>query len=277
MTNSNENNPDDLDRDRLIDAICDRFEKDWLKGHRPQIELYLAEVHGALKQMLLVELVAIELHYRRKNGEAIAFADYQSRFPGLSLDKLMRSVDKSVRKRSTVELSPQAGDLPTVDTEGVQPKDSQSNLRHTTIGDYRILEPIAQGGMGVVYKARQISLNRIVALKMILSGELASKQEIDRFYVEARAAAMLDHPGIVPIIEVGEFEGRHFFSMAYVEGKSLSSRLSEGPMIPNEAAALIQNVTDAIQYAHDQGIIHRDLKPSQKSNLRNQSRARGDS
>ncbi len=72
--------------------------------------------------MLLVELVAIELHYRRKNGEAIAFADYQSRFPGLSLDKLMRSVDKSVRKRSTVELSPQAGDLPTVDTEGVQPR-----------------------------------------------------------------------------------------------------------------------------------------------------------
>lgn len=253
---------DDLERIRKIDSNCDRFEQDWLSDRRPSIESYLLEVHGALKQALLVELIAIELHYRRKAGEAIEFAEYHTRFPGLSQEKLENSVEKSVQQRPKVDINDRTCDQPTIEISGREAKESRSNFRNTTIGDYRILEPIAQGGMGVVYKARQISLNRIVALKMILSGELATKQEIERFYVEARAAAMLDHPGIVPIIEVGEFDGRHFFSMAYVEGISLASRLTEGPMVPTQAAALIQTITEAIQYAHDQGIIHRDLKPS---------------
>lgn len=253
---------DELERIRKIDSICDRFEQDWLSDRRPSIESYLLEVHGVLKQALLVELIAIELHYRRKAGEAIEFAEYHSRFPGLSQEKLENSVEKSVQQRPKVNINDRTCDQPTIEISGREATESQSNFRNTTIGDYRILEPIAQGGMGVVYKARQISLNRVVALKMILSGELATKQEIERFYVEARAAAMLDHPGIVPIIEVGEFDGRHFFSMAYVEGISLASRLTDGPMVPTQAAALIQTITEAIQYAHDQGIIHRDLKPS---------------
>ena len=129
-------------------------------------------------------------------------------------------------------------------------------------GDYEILREIARGGMGVVFQARQVSLNRTVALKMILAGQLANDTEVKRFYTEAEAAANLDHPGIVPIFEVGQHEGQHYFSMGFVEGQSLSQRLAEGPLPAREAAELIRRVSEAIEYAHRHGVIHRDLKPA---------------
>ncbi len=106
-------------------------------------------------------------------------------------------------------------------------------------GDYELLNEIARGGMGVVYRARQVSLNRVVALKMILSGEFASAQDVRRFHLEAEAAANLVHPGIVPIFEIGEHDGRHFFSMAFVEGESLTDKMRAGPLPSRDAAALI--------------------------------------
>ena len=116
--------------------------------------------------------------------------------------------------------------------------------------------------MGVVYKAKQRSLNRIVALKMILAGKLADDVDIERFHREAKAAGGLKHSHIVPVHEVGEYEGRHYFTMDFIEGKSLAEVIREETLAPEKAAQLVRAVADAVQYAHDRDTIHRDLKPA---------------
>jgi len=129
-------------------------------------------------------------------------------------------------------------------------------------GDYELLEEIARGGMGVVYRARQVNLNRIVAVKMILSGRLADDDDVARFRAEAEAAANLQHPNIVAIHEVGEYEGQHYFSMDYVVGQSLAELVREHPLPAGRAAETIRTVAEAVDYAHRRGVIHRDLKPA---------------
>ena len=135
-----------------------------------------------------------------------------------------------------------------------------SPLRY--FGDYELLEEIAHGGMGVVWKARQTSLNRIVAVKMILAGPFAGREYIARFRTEAEAAAKLQHPNIVAIHEVGEHEGHHYFSMDYVEGQNLAQLVRDQPLPAARAAAYVKIIAEAIHYAHERGVLHRDLKPS---------------
>ncbi len=132
----------------------------------------------------------------------------------------------------------------------------------TRFGDYLIENEIARGGMGVVFRATQVSLNRPVALKMILSSSLAGPGEVRRFRAEAESAGQLNHPGIVPVYEIGEIDGQHFFSMELVEGGALPALLRNGPLSCQQAARLVKHLAETVQYAHTRNIVHRDLKPS---------------
>ncbi len=127
---------------------------------------------------------------------------------------------------------------------------------------YEILGEIAQGGMGVVYKARRVDLDRTVALKVMIAGEHATVEMLERFHLEAKAAARLEHPNIVRIFEVGAEGSRHFFTMQFVEGKTVSSLVRHGEVPPRRAMEITRKVALALAYAHAQGILHRDVKPS---------------
>lgn len=129
-------------------------------------------------------------------------------------------------------------------------------------GDYELLEEIARGGMGVVFRAKDRKLDRIVAVKMILDRNLASEKEVARFSTEARAAAHLSHPGIVPVHDVGEQDGHHYYAMGYVPGPTLADKLENGPLPTDEGLEILMQIADAVHYAHTQGVVHRDLKPS---------------
>lgn len=150
--------------------------------------------------------------------------------------------------------------------EGVAAPESEGRWRSlrlpVEIGDYRLEEEIGRGGMGVVFRAHQISLKRIVAVKMILRGRLASAIDTSRFLSEARATAKLEHPNIVPVYEAGDIEGRAFFSMKLIDGPTLSQKVTTQPLRQREAAKLVSKIARAIGYAHQQGVLHRDLKPS---------------
>src|SRR5579862_2321664 len=128
-------------------------------------------------------------------------------------------------------------------------------------GDYELLAEIARGGMGVVFRARQVPLNREVALKMILAGQLASPADVARFHAEAEAAANLDHPNILPIYEVGEYQGQHYFAMKLAPGGSFAGKMVELAGNPKSAVSLLVKVCRAVDCAHRRGILHRDLKP----------------
>jgi eukaryotic-like serine/threonine-protein kinase len=136
------------------------------------------------------------------------------------------------------------------------------SISPVVFGDYELLEEIARGGMGVVYKARQKRLNRIVAVKMVLAAQFGGKSFVQRFRAEASAAAILQHPNIVAIHDVGVQDGQHFFSMDYVEGQNLAQLVGLRPLQPRQAARYLKLIAEAIHYAHQQGILHRDLKPS---------------
>ncbi|MEM7235864.1 MAG: serine/threonine-protein kinase, partial [Planctomycetota bacterium] len=142
------------------------------------------------------------------------------------------------------------------------PDSSLSSSLPRDFGDYELVEELGRGGMGVVFRAKQKSLDRTVALKMILWGENASESDVARFRAEAESAARLDHPNIVKVFEVGEVEGQPFFTMQYIEGTTLADQLKAGALSGQRAAQIIEPLATAIDYAHDCGVLHRDIKPA---------------
>ena len=274
-----------MSMDTEILRLSEEFEKSWKSGVIPKISGFTERISAAAKSALLEQLVPVDLSYRLSRGEIPTAIDYAPSGPDAvdmarrALNKLEasrpQSAEASVSSGSEAHCQPPSpmpnvnGDWVNESTlvvkkeialEQLQNQNDQDKVRY--FGDYELLNEIARGGMGVVYKARQVNLNRVVALKMILAGQLASDQDVQRFQTEAEAAAHLDHPGIVPIYEIGQHEGQHFFSMGYVDGCSLADRVKGGPLPPIKAAEIVRKIADAIAYAHAHGVIHRDLKPA---------------
>ncbi len=176
------------------------------------------------------------------------------------------TTDHAGAARAQAEFDPEAT---TDHVRANRPGDSLASLLSSgqlslpkSVAGYEIVSILGRGAMGVVYKARQRGLDRLVALKMILSGEHASAADLGRFQAEANAVAQLQHPGIVQIFEVGEDAGRPFFSLEFVDGVSLHKKIQGTPLPPKEAAALLEKMAEAMAYAHQRGVIHRDLKPA---------------
>src|ERR1700687_4278163 len=154
-------------------------------------------------------------------------------------------------------MSPEKKDAPTIPCSAPTAEVNVSGAGQR-FGEYELLAEIGRGGMGVVFKARQHNLNRIVALKMVLSGALSSPEEVRRFRAEAESTACLKHPHIVTVHTVGERDGRHYFSMDYIDGPSLAQRLAAGPLPGRVAARYLVTIAQAIHHAHEHGILHRD-------------------
>ena len=241
-----------------LQSICDAFALLWDGTEAPRIETFVDSAPAALRESAFQELLAIELSQRQSRGEPVSLDEYLTRFPDRTA--LVRVHFQSNALVDTVNASMGVHDS-SVTLAPREPSSAEVS-EITSLGDYEIVERIAQGGMGVVYKAVQPKVGRTVALKTILSGQFATPEEIDRFFMEAEAAAALDHSGIVPVYEAGECDGRHYFSMAFVEGESLADRIREQPLPNREAARILIQVAEAVQYAHEHGVVHRDLKPA---------------
>ena len=239
-----------------IDRICERFEAAWSSGSAPSLADYLAEGPIVGREVLILELVSLDREYRGRRGEVPLFETYADWLP--KDVELLRTAWHEVGEAGRGP--PRAGDRPATGSDRVAAEAVPRGARR--FGDYELVRELGMGGMGVVYEARQVSLNRLVALKMIKDSEFASGDDRLRFQNEARVVAILDHPNIVPILDVGEFEGQHCFSMKLIAGSSLSRRLDAYAADPGATAALVIAVAEAVHYAHQRGILHRDLKPA---------------
>ncbi len=242
----------------LLRLLLENQRRDWQSGQSTPVESYLEEnpqVRSSSHAVL--DLIYNEIVLREETGETPRLEDYLRRFPELAPDlKLQFEVEHVIQSRSV----PAGANYLTV--LGARLSRSRSTGGIPRIPGYEVLGELGRGGMGVVYKARQVRLNRIVALKMILAGIHASPEARVRFLAEAESVAKLHHPHIVQIFAFGDCDGHPFFEMEYVAGGSLADRMDGTPRPPRDAARLIETLARAIDLAHRFGIVHRDLKPA---------------
>ena len=239
-----------------IDRICDQFEEAWRKGEQPQIEDYLDAVDEPLRSQLFAELLLSELEFRSDGELTIDTSNFLPRFPDRQeqIREVVRKFSASVaQRRACSDVAPlRAGSM----HGGMEPHSASAQC-----GNYNLLHEVARGGMGIVFRAYDTKLQRTVALKMILDRNLASEEAVKRFYAEAETAAGLNHPGIVPVYDVGAHAGHHFYAMGFVEGPTLSNELRRRRFAMQESARLVLELARAVAYAHEHGVVHRDLKP----------------
>ncbi len=249
-----------------LDQACNRFESDWRAGRRPRIDDRLVGVMGPERAPLVRELLAIELHWRHKAGERPHVGEYLERL--LDDAEAVQAVFGRAETLGVVAGPPPNGlAAAPVDTL-IPPSDTDwSSTWQTVAGSpsipcYEVQDLLGRGGMGVVYRAVQKQLKRPVALKMIRSDLNVDPEQVERFRAEAESIALLRHPNVVQIYEIGESGGVPYFSLEMLEGGTLAHRLSAGPMQARQAATLTATLGRTIAAVHRVGIIHRDLKPS---------------
>jgi serine/threonine-protein kinase len=258
----------------MLSQVVYDFEAVYQQGQVPRLEDFVPP-DGPERTTILGELIRIDLEYRHKRGLPIHTDAYLTPFPEIARDEALMlelleaecrhrqgsgevvTLDELVRDHSALA----AGlATPRIDT-AMAASSRQVSAALPALPGYDILEVLGEGGMGIVYKARQRALNRIVALKRIKGSGQVSPQELQRFRTEAEAVAQLQHPNIVQIHEVGECAGLPFFTLEYCAGGSLARKLDGKPLPPRDAAVLVETLAQALDAAHRKQIIHRDLKP----------------
>jgi serine/threonine protein kinase len=232
-TNSLESNP--LSQARQIDKLGDRFDAAWksalVSGPRPQLEDFLAEFGESERPVLLQELLPVEIEYRRQLGDNPRVAEYQARFSGLNWERLAQIIGPS----------PEPGRI---------------------LGKFELLERVGVGAFGTVWRARDMELDRIVALKIPHPGLVDTPEYRERFQREARSAAQLRHPGIVTVFEVATLDEQPAIVADFIDGIPLRDLLRQHRPPFREAATLVAQVAEALHYAHGMGVVHRDVKPA---------------
>ena len=246
--------------DRLLDDQRQRSQR----GLPFRVETYL-EAQPGLKSNseAILDLIYNEMLLREAGGEKPQLQEYVGRFPHLAQQLADQfEIEQALQDQSHDTEYASESDAAGVLTQDDVGTTSASALPERTLLDFDLREMLGRGGKGVVYKAIQKSLNRTVALKMIRSGEDASPEDRARFTLEAEAVARLQHPNLVHIYEVGEWQGQPYLALEYVSGGNLAQRLEGAPWPAQDAARLIKTLAHAMHHAHQKGIVHRDLKPA---------------
>ncbi len=240
----------------VIDETCDRFEADWRGGARPDLAAFLTDASEAARPRLFRDLLTIELEARLELGETPTATDYQERFPddadAIAAAFVLFSTDGSTLASPTMRGK----------KDQAHAEMSPAVVAALRAEGYEVHGELGRGGMGVVYLARKVALNRFCALKMILAGAFAGSAASARFRAEAETVARLRHADIVQIYHVGEADGLPYLELEYLPGGSLDRVLDGTPMPAGTAARLVKTLALAIAEAHRQGIVHRDLKPA---------------
>jgi hypothetical protein len=268
---------DDERRALLIELVHEDLAYRLQAGQAARVESYL-ERYSELRSdpAVLLDLLAAEYLLRQARGAAVTFEEYRDRFPEQAADMprqvaLRQAAGKGL---ATVDSPAEAVTVPPAGPNPAAPAvataattDPASPCEHPAaqrvlVPGYEVLGLLGQGGMGIVYQARQTSLGRVVALKMVLHAGHAGDEERRRFRAEAEAIARLKHPNVVQVHEVGESGGVPFFAMEFCEGGSLDAQLDGTPWQPAKAAVLVQTLAGAMHAAHQAGVVHRDLKPA---------------
>jgi formylglycine-generating enzyme required for sulfatase activity len=243
---------------RRVDAVCYRFEMAWKAGQRPRLEEFLGDMPEPARSVLFRELLELELGYRRENDETFAADEYRKRFPDHT--ELIAAVF------SELDESQQSGELHSSqqpESTGPQPAADQASEAPIQLGRYQIKAKLGSGGFGIVYRAYDAELDREVAIKVPHRQRITLPEDAAAYLAEARVLASLDHPGIVPVYDVGRSEdGLCYVVSKFIEGTDLRGQFKAGRPPVAEAVQIVICVADALHYAHQRGLVHRDIKPA---------------